>query len=64
MAYKRGSLVRSLNPVLHWEMATMEGTSNRARMERRISLERIAFSLRQLKKTSWPVGHKLSQNVC
>ena len=46
VAYKKGSLVRSLNPVLHWEMATMEGTSNRARMDSRISLGRIfAFSL-------------------
>ena len=41
VAYKKGSLVRSLNPVLHWEMATMEGTSNRARMDSRISLGRI-----------------------
>ena len=52
MAYKRGSLVRSLNPVLHWEMATMEGTSNMARMERRISLERIEFLLRRPKKAT------------
>ena len=45
-------MVRSLNPVLHWEMATMEGTSKRARMERRISLERIGFSLRRPKKAT------------